>query len=167
LRGIERLSSLICILILFSTSLPAFAHGVHVFAWVVGDTVYSESSFPDGRPVQDGVLQVYDSENQLLLSGKTDSEGRFSFAIPKREDLILVLDASLGHRARYVVTAEELAAVPAGERLEGHEDRGMHGTIRDGGQRAGRARIRDIFAGFGYIVGITGLVMYLRGRRRS
>lgn len=39
----------------------AFAHKVNIFAYVEGDTVYTESYFPDGKKVESGLVEVYDS----------------------------------------------------------------------------------------------------------
>jgi len=102
-------------ILMLMVSLHASAHKVNLFAWVEGDTIHTESYFPDGRVVQKGKILVYDRGENLLLSGTTDDEGLFSFPIPKREDLNIVLDASMGHRTSFIVTAEELGAVPAPE----------------------------------------------------
>ena len=49
----------------------AFTHKVNIFAYVEGDTVYTESYFSDGKKVEGGVVEVYDSEgNKLGLYGK-------------------------------------------------------------------------------------------------
>jgi nickel transport protein len=79
-----------------------------VFAWVEDETVHTESYFPGGKVVHGGILSVYDSNGELLLTGETDEEGMFSFAVPKRDALTIVLDASMGHRATFVLSREEL-----------------------------------------------------------
>lgn len=102
------LHAIVTALVVLLLSMPAFAHKVNIFAWVEGDTVHTESYFPDGRVVQKGTVSVYDSEDSLLLKGVTDEEGLFSFPVPKGDDLTIVLDASMGHRATYRLSAEEL-----------------------------------------------------------
>ncbi|MDA8141479.1 MAG: carboxypeptidase regulatory-like domain-containing protein, partial [Desulfobacteraceae bacterium] len=67
----------------------ALAHKVNLFAYVESGKIYTESYFPDGRPVVSGKIKVYDSANQLLLEGVTDPEGRFNFTIPKADDLTI------------------------------------------------------------------------------
>ena len=86
----------------------AFAHKVSIFAWVENGTINTESYFPDGKVVQNGTISVFDSNKRLLLTGGTDSEGMFSFPVPKRDDLTIILDASMGHRATYRLSQEEL-----------------------------------------------------------
>jgi len=86
----------------------AFAHKVNIFAYAENGTVYTESYFPDGKAVQAGTIEVYDSQGQKLLEGKTDQEGKFSFPVPKKDDLKIVIIASMGHRNEYVLKKDEL-----------------------------------------------------------
>ncbi len=79
----------------------ALAHKVNIFAYIEDDTVYTESYFPDGRAVEDGKITVLDSNDEALLEGRTDEKGLFSFAIPKKEDLVIILDAGMGHKNRF------------------------------------------------------------------
>ena len=78
----------------------AFAHKTDIFAYVKDGTVYTESYFPDGRPVKEGTVTVFASDKKQLLEGKTDAQGLFSFAVPKVDDLTLVLDAGMGHKSQ-------------------------------------------------------------------
>jgi nickel transport protein len=88
----------------------ALAHKVNLFAYVESGTVHTESYFPDGRPVEKGRVTVYDSRDQLLLEGETDDQGLFSFPVPKVEDLRIVLDATMGHRASFTLKKAEVEA---------------------------------------------------------
>ncbi len=85
-----------------------FAHRVVLFAWIEGDTVFTESQFPDGRKIADGQVNVFDMENNLLLEGKTDSNGEFSFKIPKTTALNIVLDAGTGHQGQWKLSEDEI-----------------------------------------------------------
>lgn len=109
-RGFFELSRIpAIILILFFASLETvYAHGVHVFASVDGDRILTDSYFSDERKVKEGVIKVYDPSGALLLEGKTDENGSFSFRIPQQTDLKIVLEASMGHRAEYLLKADEL-----------------------------------------------------------
>lgn len=88
----------------------ASAHKVNLFAYVEAGKVYTESYFPDGRPVADGKVKVYDSTGKLLLEGVTDKKGLFSFAIPKVDDLTIELDASMGHKNSFKLKKAEVEA---------------------------------------------------------
>ena len=87
---------------------PALAHKVNVFAYVEDGTVYTESYFPDGKPVENGTIEVFNADNTKLLEGKTDKEGKFSFKLPKKEDLTIVINASMGHRNSYLLKKSEM-----------------------------------------------------------
>jgi nickel transport protein len=89
---------------------PALAHKVTLFAYVEGGKVFTESFFPDGRPVEGGKLAVYDSQEKRLLEGTTDKQGLFNFAIPKVDDLTIVLDASMGHKTSFKLKKAEVEA---------------------------------------------------------
>ena len=91
----------------------AHAHRVNIFAWVEGDTVLVECKYPDGREVYEGVIRVLDSAGKELLNGKTNAKGEFSFKVPRQDDLTIVLEAGMGHRADWPLSKQDLA--PAGE----------------------------------------------------
>jgi len=96
----NRLLGLLLLLVLFSAS-PALAHKVNIFAFVESGTVFTESYFADGKPVIDGKVQVFDSEDELLLEGHSDRQGMWQFSVPKHEDLTLVVNAGLGHKGTF------------------------------------------------------------------
>ena len=89
---------------------PADAHRVNVFAWVEGNTIYTTSKFSGGRAAQKSLIEVYDSRKNLLLSGRTDAAGAFSFPIPKIDDLEIVLEAGTGHRGTWQIRKNEIEA---------------------------------------------------------
>jgi len=87
----------------------AHAHRVNVFAWVEGDTVFVECKYPDGTKVHAGIIRVLDSGGNQLLTGKTNAAGEFSFKIPKQDDLKIILEAGMGHRAEWGLAKQDLA----------------------------------------------------------
>lgn len=80
---------------------PAWAHKVNVFAYVEGETVFTESYFSGGKAVHQGRIQVFDSSRNLLLEGRTDENGRFEFPIPKLDDLTIAIEAGMGHKGSF------------------------------------------------------------------
>ena len=111
------------------------AHKVTIFAWVEGDTVYTQSKFSKGRNAKNSTVVVYDKAGNLLLEGKTDENGLFSFKVPKKTDLKVVLKASMGHLAEWTIPAEEINAV-AGVSEINVQEAGVGGTA---GQEASLA----------------------------
>ena len=137
-------------LVLFLNSVAVVhAHKIYVFARVEGDLILTESYFSDERKVKNGVIRVYDSSGEQLLKGKTDEKGAFSFKIPQQTDLRIVLEASMGHRAEYVLKADELTG---------------KATIRRQKERS--PGLLEIGEGVGIILGLAGLLIYLNYRKK-
>ena len=137
-------------LVLFLSSVTVVhAHKVYVFARVEGDRILTESYFSDERKVKDGVIRVYDPSGEQLLKGKTDEKGAFSFKIPQETDLRIALDASMGHRAEYVIKADELTGKVT---IRRQKDRGPG--------------LLEIGEGVGVILGLAGLLIYLKQRKK-
>jgi len=146
------LITIICCLGLPALSTSAFAHKVNIFAYVEGDNVYTESYFPDGKKVKDGKVEVYDSQNKKLLEGQTDNNGQFSFRPIKKDDLTIIINASMGHRSSYVLTRDEFS---------------IASVKRQKTLRKDKISPKDIIAGIGYIFGIAGVAFYFRSKRRN
>lgn len=110
LMRLERIAFLAVVTMLFlvSGTRSVQAHRVNVFAWVEGDTIHVESKFPGGRKVQGGEIVVLDKEGNELLKGVTDEQGNFSFKVPQRTDLKIVLKAGMGHQAEWTIPADEI-----------------------------------------------------------
>ncbi len=98
----------IIVSLLFSGT--ALAHKVNLFAYVEAGKIYTESYFPDGLPVENGKVLVYDSQDNLLLKGVTDKKGLFSFAVPKVDDLTIVIEATMGHKNSFKLKKAEVEA---------------------------------------------------------
>jgi nickel transport protein len=88
---------------------PASAHKVNVFAYVENGTVHTESYFPDGKKVEGGAIEVFDTAGKRIVEGKTDRQGNFSFPVPaEKDDLRIVLNASMGHKASFLMKKSEM-----------------------------------------------------------
>ncbi len=108
MKTLSHLFILVVVTLLLSGT--ALAHKVNVFAYVEAGKVYTESYFPDGSPVEGGKVLVYDSQNNLLLEGVTDKKGLFNFAVPKVDDLTIVIEATMGHKNSFKLKKAELEA---------------------------------------------------------
>jgi len=172
-----------------------FAHKVYLFAWVEDDTVFTESYFGSKNRVKGGLIKVFDPSGKKLLEGKTNQKGEFSFKIPKKVDLLIVLEATMGHGAEYILKTGELPEAASGSDLaigkeesqsplpsSGHVDVEQ---IRVVVEKALDARLRpivrtlaiiqeergpgltEILGGLGYILGIMGLILYFKSREKD
>ena len=190
-----RLSFVILLLtgiILIGSHVPALAHKVMIFAWVEGDTVFTESKFSGGKKVIHAPVVIFDKDGKKLLEGKTDNKGEFSFKIPKISDLRIVLNATMGHKAEWTVPESEVresAAVvlnnnapePSGSIEVGLSKEEVRKIVEDSLDKKLRPIVRmmteskntkptltEIFGGIGYIFGLMGVALYCmsRGKKR-
>ncbi len=130
---------------------PVHAHRINLFAWVEGDTVYVESKFSGGKGVKEGKIIVTDPEGNELLSGTTNENGAFSFRVPKKTELKIVLAAGTGHRAQWTIAAGEIEMPAAGKKPDPEK-----GTP-----------FKNIMIGLGCIFVLTGLLAYIRKRKQK
>lgn len=101
---------IILIFLIFFTLPPAAsAHRVVVFAWIEGDTVFTESQFADGKKVVEGRITVYDLNGNVLLDGTTNANGEFSFKIPRSGGMRIVLAAGMGHQGEWTLSDAEVS----------------------------------------------------------
>ena len=129
----------------------ASAHRVNLFAWVEGDTVYVESKFSGGKKVNMGKIIVTDPQGTELVKGITNEKGAFSFKIPKKTDLKIVLLAGTGHRAEWVIPVSEIE-MPAAEKKPIQEK---------------SSTVKDIMIGIGCILGLVVITLIFRNRKKK
>jgi nickel transport protein len=177
----------------FFTSGTVQAHKVYIFAWVEGDRVYTDSYFPDKKKVINGSVTVFDAAGNRLVQGKTDEQGAFSFPVPKKTDLRIVLQASMGHKGEFLLKAEELsggvpgtttepetketsAADPRKDDIDWKDverviEKALEAKLRPIERKLARLEeekgpgFTEVVGGIGYIVGLMGIVAYFKSRR--
>lgn len=129
---------------------PAYGHKIMVFAYQEGDTVYAEGYFADGKKAQDSLVEVFGKDGTMLLEGKTDENGAFSFPVPTAKEIRVVLTGSMGHRAECTLKTGSDADKPGATKDSGsgviREDFQQAGTGAAGGAVPGEERIRAIIA---------------------
>ncbi len=183
---------LLALVIFLLLSPSAHAHRVYVFAWIEGDMVHTESYLGGKKRAAGGKIEVFDLSGNRLVQGETDTRGMFSFPFPKKGDLRIVLEAGMGHRAEYLLKpldAESTGGAPSTARkkqdpapqspsvqVDRAEIREVVEAVLDAKlapikkqlahmQKERAPGFREIVAGIGYIFGIMGLVLYIRGRK--
>lgn len=105
MKQIAFLQLLFIVLIISALSSPCFAHKVRIFAWQDGDNIITESKFSRGNPARNAEITVFETETgKNLLSGKTDTDGIFSFPLPKStsKELKIIVDAGDGHKNNWI-----------------------------------------------------------------
>lgn len=96
----------ILLTLLWATS--SWAHKVNIFAYVESGKIFTESYFPDGQPVEGGSIEILDSQDQKVAEGVTDKEGKCVLPIPKKDDLTVVINATMGHKNTFKLKKSEL-----------------------------------------------------------
>ena len=183
-------------LIIIMMDVSVFAHRVNVFAYVEGEKIYTESYFNDGKKCIDSKIEVFDNQGNKLLEGLTDKEGEFSFEVPSEDgNLKIVLTASMGHRAEYSISADEIRGSVGLIKEENEEpvsivfpetssvdlkeiqsiiedtmDEKLKPIMREiieiKKSQEDRISPTEIIGGIGYIIGIFGIAAYFLSRKR-
>jgi len=173
----------------------AFAHRMNVFAYVEGGQVKVEAYFGAKSKARHAEVKVYGPDGELLLTTRTDGQGECAFAPPKVAKLKIVVDSGDGHEAHYILGEDELraasgaAAPPATtpaiapqetrpETVE-HAPRNTNATDarllelqasinqlrREIHQLKTSITVKDVLAGIGFILGLTGIASFIMSRR--
>ena len=182
------------IIFLFLYSSTAYAHKVYLFAWAEGDMIHTESYFSGNKKVRDGTIKVYNTEGKELVTGKTDENGEFSFKIPEIADLRIVLESSMGHGAEYLfkksefspdstasaetlsntdISQEPRTRITIGkDQLQKEIETALESKLKPVIRELAKLRedkgpgVTEILGGIGYILGIMGIVAYMKSRRK-
>jgi nickel transport protein len=171
----------------------ALAHKVYIYAWFDGDTIHTESYF-GSKKVKEGLVQVFDLSGKKLLEGRTNEKGEFAFKSQQKTDLRIVIEAGMGHKNECILKAEEVADAPGHDsgavRTDEMKSESLSHTETDVDQirsvveqvldarlkpiQRELARIRkddrpgftEVMGGIGYILGLMGLIMYFKNRKK-
>lgn len=184
----------------FFLSLPhdLYAHKVNIYAYTDGDMVYSESYFADGSRCKNCAIEVYDKNTEkLLIEGKTDENGKFSFKSPQSPSIKILLKAGAGHQNSYVL---KLRDIPVEKNIKDITQKSVKvhnvditriqclsaseiefivnqaldkkiqplmNQISMLQESTNKAGVVQILGGIGYIIGIMGIIMYFKNRKKQ
>ena len=171
-----------------------YAHRVSVFAYQEGGRIFVEGFFSDGTPTRHATVEVFDTGGKKLFSGKTDQKGTLSFKVPQASAMKIVLNASMGHRAEilfHLTSPPGGKATPANTGVKASPE--ASAAFQTGGitearlrdivrqevskaiqpvmhtlaqQEAGKISFSDIIGGIGWIIGLMGVWMVLKARKK-
>lgn len=83
------------------------AHKITVFAYTEGKRVTVEGYFGDGRKAGNAKVEVIGSKGEILLEGRTDGEGIFSFPVEVPMDLTIFVTDGAGHKNSFLLHKEK------------------------------------------------------------
>jgi nickel transport protein len=191
-RGVTSVIWALGIIAFLTLPSQVWAHKVNVFAWVEGDMVFVEGYYPGGKKAQNSLVEVFNSANAKLLEGRTNQKGEFSFKIPAKEDLRIVLTAGMGHKNDFTITAGDLGGAESSSQEPEPEiseqiaassstdvdlgqlkvmidqalDRKLEPVIKlIRNTRKEGPGVTEIIGGIGYIFGLFGLIMYFKSKK--
>ena len=101
----------VCFLVL-AAPLRTDAHALGADCKVNGDRVELEAYYDDDTPARDANVRVQDARQHLVAEGRTDAEGRWSFARPGAGTYRVIVDAGAGHRKELTITLTANAGSP-------------------------------------------------------
>lgn len=168
-----------------------FAHKITIFAYVDQGLVKTESKFSGGRPAKGCQISIVKGSSPVAV-GQTDEKGLFNFPVPEaKKGLDLIVTCGDGHRGQWRVEADELQNLPvvSGQSQvetvpvqvnEVQNDQDIRLLLREelgaelGPIKRQLAELKqdsvsftDIVGGLGYILGLAGLISYMRFRREG
>jgi nickel transport protein len=110
MKQIPFLQLLFTILIIPTLSSPCLAHKVRIFAWQDGENIVTESKFSRGKSARNADVTVVETETgKELLSGTTNTDGIFTFPLPKinSKELKIIVDTGDGHKNSWIFNLEK------------------------------------------------------------
>jgi nickel transport protein len=174
---------------------PAAAHKLKVFATVSGDAITGYAFFIGGGRAREVPWDAKDADGRIA-SGETDAEGGFSLEPPQpvTSDITVTVDTREGHIASAVIAAsrfgpsagplsspppedadvaeaagEDLAIVTpeaSADMVEAAVQRQVAPLLERIEMMDDRLRFTDVMSGIFLIVGLAGIGLWARGRRR-
>ena len=193
-----------CLCIFIST--PAVAHKVKVFALAEGKTISGYVYFPGGARAGDATVEIFGPNGSPLGTVQTNKNGEFVFDAEIRCDHTIIADFGEGHRAEYLIPAEDLPDSLPTQKMEHQEQKKPAQTtlapessvpedkndpkiglaeselkkivekaiiknirpLREQVEKyEEKVRLHDILGGIGYIMGVMGLLCYLKSKPRQ
>src|SRR5262245_15467292 len=85
----------------FAGCVAVWAHDVALWAEVHDNRVWVEAYDSEGQPVASAAVFVEDADGHRLLEGKTDEKGKFDFAPPNPNDMVLRLELDSHHKSKF------------------------------------------------------------------
>lgn len=171
--------------IFFTLTFFLFAHKINIFSYKEGNKIFVEGYFADGKPCKNSEIIVFDENGGKIIEGKTNPEGIFSFDIPETSKIKIVLVADMGHKVETEMQLKdkppEKQNIKESKKIEEKQiqtnideekikkiveesvEKAINPVLKEIEKEKQRIKIQDIIGGIGYILGILGIILYLKG----
>lgn len=142
------------LLLALLTVSPVLAHSLGAECRLRGGRVEVEAYYDDDTPAGGATVRVLDADKREVATGRTDAQGRWTFAVPPPGAYTVIVDAGAGHRTTRKLT------IPGGAAAAG--------PVSDGPPRAEFTRFpwAGLGVGVGVIAGLAALG-YALARRKT
>jgi nickel transport protein len=172
-----------------TSTAPASAHALKVFAAAEGHRVEGRVYYAGGGPVRDARVTVLTPDGRVLAQLESTADGTFAYEPVELVDQLIRVQTLEGHAAEWTVTANAFASAPetrggqstapalGGFAAAAPESAGLEAAVEQAVARqvrplreellayAERVRLQDLLGGIGYILGLAGLALWWRSRR--
>lgn len=170
---------------------PAEAHKLKVFAAVEGNAVSGFAFFVGGGRPEGSAWTAKDAAGKQIATGSTDSEGRFAFSLPATiaSAVTITVDTHEAHIASATIAADRLGPVAAASSVAAQQQPGpaaapatpdaavaalvnaavqkqVEPLLERIEQMDSRLRFVDMLSGVFLIIGLVGIALWARARRR-
>jgi len=146
-KGAALFAVLLMTVLIFAA--PAAAHGVYMSFESTDTEVTIKAWYQGGDPMANCDAEVTIG-NEVYVTGKTDAEGYYTFPIK----------SGVNSYTAKVVEGEHAIAKKIDIKSGGSSSSGGGNSIFGEGPT-----LFNIIAGFGYIIGIAGIIMYVQSRK--
>ena len=91
----------------------SFGHKINLFVWAENGIITAESSLSGGRTLVHGTVKVVNSvTEEIILTGKNDQNGTFSFTVPEEilkqsPPLDIIVSGGDGHQTHWIIQAAD------------------------------------------------------------
>ena len=187
---------LFALILVLAAASPAMAHKLKIFAAVEGNTVAGYAFFIGGGRAQDTPWQAKDETGKLLGEGRTGPEGEFHLTVPEpiASDITISVNTQEGHIASTMLAAARFGAAEAAPvaapaasaapsasfeapaepaatpdttaLVEAAMQRQLAPLLERIEEMDSRLRMTDVLSGIFLIIGLAGIGLWARGRRK-
>lgn len=164
-RGVSLISSMLLLILI---ACPAWAHNIHVFAYTEGSMIKGEGSLGGGKKAKNAEVEmINDADGTIILTTRTDDHGLFTFPLDavgqeKPIDILIVLNGGPGHRAEWLLSAEDFVSSDQ----QNNDSTPVDSASSNNSSGASYPPLKNILTGIFCIIGLGALLAYAASRRK-
>ena len=168
------------------------AHRIGLFAYIEGKEIKGQVYFIDGSPAKKAQVKLINSQGKVIGLTKTDEKGNFSFTKPSLNGILrIVAIAEAGHRSEMTLkikdktidknekillknnssslskttTISEQEIAHLVQNVVQKELQPIRELLEEVLKETKKPSLQEIIGGLGYIVGLFGLIFWIKAKR--